>query len=97
MYKRAAKATQRPSRLAHSVMPRPTGFHRMAESSWSAGTPDDRINDRLPSIFDLGREPLAAWTAGGPHHKQPSPTQGRPCCAEVETWDVKSTWRLAIG
>jgi hypothetical protein len=50
-YKRAAEADHEPSRSEKSARPGPAGLRRAAESSWLAGSPDDRINDRPPGIF----------------------------------------------
>ena len=54
----------------------PAGLRRAAESLQSAGSPDDRINDRPPGIFHLGRESLEPGlrmvrTANGPLHMGP--------------------------
>ena len=96
-YKRSAKAAHKPPRPANSTGPGPAGLRRAAESSWPAGSPDDRINDRPPGIFHLGRRCTGAWAADGPHHRTALSTWGRFCCAEAETWDARSTLRLATG
>ena len=80
-YKRSAKAAHKPSRPANSTRPRPAGLRRAAESSWPAGSPDDRINDRPPGIFHLGRRCTGAWAADGPHRRTALSTWGRFCCA----------------
>ena len=78
-YERSAEAAHKRSR--NSTRPRSAGIHRAADSSWPAGLPDDRINDRPPGIFHLGREPLGAWAADGPHRQTALSTWGRFCCA----------------
>ena len=96
-YKRSAKAAHKPPRPANSAGPGPAGLRRAAESLWPAGSPDDRINDRPPGIFHLGREPHGSLGCGWSAPQTALSTRGRFCCAEAETWDARSIWRPATG
>ena len=95
-YERAAKAVYEPSWSANSARPRPERLRRAADTSWSAGSTDDTMNDRLPSIFlwaEDAREPgrRVVRTANGPLHMGPF------LLREAETWDARSTWRPATA